>query len=168
MKWPVNCVLNHIQTIYNQKHVTSLSENKQKQHNAGLFRRLFALFYDWFLLLALLFITTAIFNALNHGIAIESDNKLYIPLIITLLALTYFFFTWFWVHGGQTLGLKTWKCKVTNINGGNVTWKQASIRFFVALVSIAAVGVGFLWSLFHKERKAWHDIASKTQLLDLR
>ena len=142
--------------------------NNQKQLYAGFFRRLFALFYDWFLLLALLFATAAIFNAINHGIAIESDNKLYIPLVITLLTITFFFFTWFWTHGGQTLGLKTWKCRVVDINGGNISWQQATIRFFVAIVSVSAFGIGFLWSMFHRDRKTWHDMASNTQLIDLR
>jgi len=148
--------------------MTIKTEIKQKQLFAGLFRRLFAIFYDWFLLLALLFATTAIFNALNHGIAIGSDNRLYIPLVITLAAITFFFFTWFWTHGGQTLGLKTWRCRVSNIDGSMVTWQQATIRFIVAIFSIATFGLGFIWSLFHKERKTWHDIASRTQLIDLR
>ena len=148
--------------------MTIKSKNKQKQPYAGIFRRLFALFYDWFLLLALLFTTTAIFNAINHGIAIESGNNLYIPLIMTLLAITFFFFTWFWVHGGQTLGLKTWRCRVCDTNGGNISWRQATIRFLVAIISTFTLGIGFLWSLFHKNRKTWHDIASKTQLIDLR
>ena len=148
--------------------MTIKTEIKQKQLFAGLFRRLFAIFYDWFLLLALLFTTSAIFNALNHGIAIESDNKLYIPLVITLITITFFFFTWFWTHGGQTLGLKTWRCRISNIDGSNVTWQQATIRFIVAIFSIATFGLGFIWSLFHKQRKTWHDIASRTQLIDLR
>lgn len=148
--------------------MTIQTENEQKQIFAGLFRRLFAIFYDWFLLLALLFTTTAIFNALNHGIAIESGHILYIPRNIILLLITFFFFTWFWTRGGQTLGLKTWKCRVSSISGGNISWQQASIRFFIAIISISAFGIGFLWSLFNKDRKTWHDIASKTQLLDLR
>lgn len=148
--------------------MASLSKNEHKQHNAGLFRRLFAIFYDCFLLIALLMTTTAIFNAINHGDAIDSTSKLYIPLVLTLSLITFFFFTWFWMHGGQTLGLKTWKCRVVDINGGNISWKQATIRFSVALVSTAVVGIGFIWPLFHKERKTWHDIASNTKLIDLR
>ena len=42
------------------------------QRFAGVFRRLFAIFYDAFLLIAILFIVTAIANMLNHGKAIES------------------------------------------------------------------------------------------------
>ena len=148
--------------------MTNKSKNNQKHLYAGIFRRLFAIFYDWFLLLALLLTATAIFNAINHGIAIESDNKLYIPLIFTLLVITFFFFTWFWTHGGQTLGLKTWRCRVSDINGGNISWRQATIRFLVAIISTFTLGIGFLWSVFQKDRKTWHDIASKTQLMDLR
>ena len=143
-------------------------KNKQNSQFIGLFRRIFAIFYDCFLLIALLFITTAIFTAINHGNAIKTSNLIYIPLVITLSALTFLFFTWFWTHGGQTLGLKTWQCRIRNLNGGKITWLQATIRFFAALLSIASFGLGFLWSLFHKDRKTWHDILSKTEIIDLR
>ena len=142
------------------------TENKKLY--AGLFRRLFAISYDCFLLIALLFITTAIFNSINHGKAIESDNIIYIPLVLTLSVITFFFFSWFWMHGGQTLGLKTWRLRVMNINFERISWQQATIRFIAALLSIAFFGLGFIWSLFHKERKTWHDIISKTVVVDLR
>lgn len=153
----------------NLKTNTQLNHNDSRKHGrAGLFRRLFAIFYDCFLLTALLFITTAVFNGVNRGKAIESSDSLYYPLVITLLIITFFFFTWFWTHGGQTLGLKTWKLQVRTLDGKNITWKQASIRFVTALFSAAAFGLGFIWSLFHDERKTWHDILSQTQLIDLR
>ena len=139
-----------------------------KKIYAGLIRRLFAIAYDCFLLLALLFITTAIFNSINHGTAIESDDMLYMPLVITLSVITFFFFSWFWTHGGQTLGLKTWRLSVKDANFNAVSWQQASIRFFVAIISAAFFGLGFLWSVFHQERKTWHDIISKTVVVDLR
>ena len=148
------------------------TQASNKNHYIGLFRRLFAIFYDCFLLIALLFIATAIFNGINHGTAIESNDILYIPLVITLSSITFFFFTWFWVHGGQTLGLKTWKCRVRNMNNDSandvISWKQASLRFFCAILSIAFCGLGFIWSFFHPQRKTWHDILSKTEIIDMR
>lgn len=148
--------------------MTSRTETDPVRLNVGIFRRLFAIAYDGFLLIALLFITTALFTAFNQGNAIEPGNVLYIPFVVTLFLLTYFFFAWFWTHGGQTLGLKTWRCRVVSEDEKPVSWKQATIRFFVAILSIAAFGIGFIWSLFHQERKTWHDIASKTKIVDLR
>lgn len=144
------------------------SKSINKKNYASLMRRLFAIAYDCFLLLALLFITTAIFNSLNHGTAIESDDMLYIPLVITLSVITFFFFSWFWIHGGQTLGLKTWRLRVIDTDFNPISWQQSSIRFFVAIISAGFFGIGFFWSFFHKERKTWHDIVSKTVVVDLR
>jgi uncharacterized RDD family membrane protein YckC len=38
-------------------------------------------------------------------------------------------------------------------------------RYAVATVSLAAFGLGFLWSLFDRERRTWHDLASHTKLV---
>jgi uncharacterized RDD family membrane protein YckC len=126
--------------------------------------------YDLFLLTAILFLTIAVINALNHGEAIDSSNPYYIFLVrLLLLAISFFYYGWFWTHGGQTLGMKTWKMKLQNCNNHqNVTWKQALIRASTALVSAGLFGLGFAWSLFDKKNRAWHDIISKTELIDLR
>lgn len=144
------------------------TSSHHKHDQAGLFRRLLAIAYDCFLLIALLFLTTALFTAINRGNAIERDDIIYIPLVITLAAIAFLFFTWFWTHGGQTLGLKTWKLRVINIDGGNISWKQALIRLTVAILSMAFFGIGFIWSIFHKQRKTWHDLLSESELIDCR
>jgi len=140
---------------------------------AGLFRRLFAIFYDSFLLLAILFIVSAIATALNHGKAIEPDDALYPVFVIFIFSLSYLYFAWFWIHGGQSLGMKTWRIQLQNdnsVNNGNgqIDWKITAIRFFSAIISWGVFGLGFLWSLFDKENRCWHDIISKTVIIDLR
>ncbi len=140
---------------------------------AGLFKRLFAIFYDGFLLVAILFIVSAIATALNHGKAIESDNILYPVFVIIIFGLSYLYFAWFWINGGQSLGMKTWRIQLQrngleNNGTSNINWKIAAVRFLVAILSWAVFGLGFLWALFDKEKRCWHDIAGKTVLIDLR
>jgi uncharacterized RDD family membrane protein YckC len=129
----------------------------------GLIRRLVAIFYDLFLVIAILFLATAMVNALNHGEAIDSNNPYYVFFVrFLLLAISFFYYGWFWTHGGQTLGMKTWKMKLQSCNQEqNVSWQQASIRALVALFV-----PGFAWALIDKKKRAWHDIASKTELID--
>ena len=134
----------------------------------GLFRRLFAIFYDCFLISAVLFITTGITIVLNGGKAVEQGHALYPVLVFSLAAMIYVYFTWFWVNGGQTLGMKTWKIRLTTLDGSRFSWGSASIRFFTSIVSLCCFGLGFLWSLFDHRRRCWHDIASRSVLLDLR
>jgi len=146
-----------------------MTENAKLTLNyAGLMRRLMAIIYDLFLLIALLFIATAIAMSFNQGNAIEPGQALYPFYIIYLLVISFIFFGWFWTHGGQTLGMKTWKMKLQQQNGQALTWPLALIRFISAIISWSAAGIGFLWSLFHPQRRSWHDIASRCVLVDLR
>jgi len=127
-----------------------------------------AVIYDALLLLALLFITTAILMSLNHGKAIQAGQPLSYVLTLLLLTISFLFYGWFWTHGGQTLGMKTWRMKLILHNGKVVTWSVALVRFVAAMLSWAAFGLGYLWSLFDSRNRTWHDIASGTELLDLR
>ncbi|MBF6648154.1 MULTISPECIES: RDD family protein [unclassified Methylobacter] len=127
----------------------------------GFLRRLAAIIYDLFLLLALLFFATALLLPLNAGEAFTSQQFFY-P--VYLLVISFFFYAWFWTHGGQTLGLRTWKLKVLTFNGEPINWKQAFLRFLGAIISWAFFGLGFLWILIDKNRRGWHDYLSKTAL----
>jgi len=135
---------------------------------AGLFRRLFAISYDCFLLLAILFIVTAIANALNHGKAIDPSDTFYPLYVLIIFFLSYLYFAWFWVNGGQSLGMKTWRIKLQSDEGKNISWKITAIRFFSAIISWGVFGLGFIWAFFDKKNRCWHDLSSKTVIIDLR
>ena len=138
------------------------------QHYAGLFRRLFAIFYDCFLLIAILFIVTAIATTLNHGKAIEPDDTYYPLYVIVIFSLSYLYFAWFWIHGGQSLGMKTWHIRLVADENKEIDWKITAIRFISAIFSWGIFGLGFLWALFDKKNRCWHDLISRTAILDLR
>jgi len=136
---------------------------------AGLFRRLFAIFYDCFLLAAILFIAAAVAMAINQGKAIETDSSFRPIYMIIMFAICYLYFSWFWINGGQTLGMKTWRIQLRHADADkNVDWMTASVRFFTAIFSWGVFGLGFLLSLFDKKNRCWHDLSSKTVLIDLR
>lgn len=127
----------------------------------GLLRHLAVIIYDFLLLLALLFLATALLLPFNGGEAFTSHQVFY---SFYLLAVSFFFYGWFWTHGGQTLGLRAWKIKVLNDKLKLISWRQAFIRFIVSLFSWGFIGLGFLWVLVDKNQRSWHDIASKTGL----
>ena len=135
---------------------------------AGLFRRLFAIFYDCFLLIAILFIVSAIATALNQGKAVEPGDALYPLLVFAILGLSYLYFAWFWIHGGQSLGMKTWHLQLQANDNSNISWKTTVIRFVSAIFSWGFFGLGFLWAFFDKKNRCWHDLISKTVLIDLK
>tara|TARA_B110000014_G_C20108764_1_gene583614 strand:- start:1295 stop:1645 length:351 start_codon:yes stop_codon:yes gene_type:complete len=97
--------------------------------------------------------------AVNENILLKTLMQIYLYLIIQ------FFFVWFWVKNGETLGMKTWKIKIVNEDGNKISYKQGVTRFNVAIISLLIFGLGFLIAIFNKERKCLHDIISKTILI---
>jgi uncharacterized RDD family membrane protein YckC len=71
-------------------------------------RRLGAILYDSFLLVALLMLATALLLLLNGGQPIPPHTFLYQAY---LLVVAYLYFDYCWRHGGQTLGMKAWKIR---------------------------------------------------------
>ena len=131
---------------------------------ASLWRRLAALFYDSLLLLAVWFIATAILLPLTGGEAIEANN----PLLTTyLLFISFFFYGWFWRHGGQTLGMRSWRLQLHSMRDGRVSWTQCLLRFMVALPAGLLFGLGYLWMLIDKQKLTWHDRYSETRIVRL-
>lgn len=130
----------------------------------SLLRRLGAVLYDTLLLAALLMLASFLYVPLvDQALAPPFNRALY---QLYLLAISLAYFCWFWVHGGQTLGLRTWRLRLMARDGGAVTWMQAVRRFLAAIVSWLCLGLGFLWVLVdHREKLAWHDRFSGTRLI---
>ena len=92
---------------------------------AGLFRRLMAMFYDSLLLLSALLVATALVMLVTRG-TLSYHN----PFFRTFLFLICFsFFAWFWLHGGQTLGMRAWRLRVQRPEGQPITLWRALLRF---------------------------------------
>jgi uncharacterized RDD family membrane protein YckC len=135
----------------------------------GMLRRLGAIIYDWLLLAALWFATTAIFVAASGGLLASPDRPLLLlnALRVALLLVTFLFFGYFWTRGGQTLGMRAWRLKLISTDGGPVSRVQAVRRFAAAFLSAVPCGLGFLWVLVDPEKLAWHDRLSDTRLVRL-
>ena len=160
-----------------RKTPSSLQSPPQHQHpSAGLLRRLGALLYDYLVVIALLIIAGFIgmgvaYLLLATGMATVPEGKdaawlLTSPLYSAWLALVICgFYTWFWTRAGQTIGMRAWRLRVVDRNGASPGWGAALLRFVVAQVSLALFCLGFLWCLFERERRGWHDLASGTRVL---
>lgn len=140
---------------------------KKNTYRTGIILRLAVITYDLLLLAGVLFASYAvifsIFLLLPENIQESSITKNFQFLLLVFLA--YLFYGWFWVKGGQTLGMKAWHLYLIDENGKFLTWKAAFIRFVVAIISTACLGMGFTWILVNRKKKTWHDLASKSQLI---
>ena len=132
---------------------------------AGFWRRLFALIYDALLVVAILFIATAISTAVTYAFApsYATDTVgLSHDLLhqIWLLLCWYIYFAISWKKSGQTIGMKAWRLRLLPQTGVTLTHKVLFIRFITAFC-----GVGLLLALFHSKKFSVQDIASNTQVV---
>lgn len=128
----------------------------------GLLRRLAAILYDTLLLLAVLFLASLLILPLTGEGGLRPGH----PLITSYhFVITFLFFTWFWTHGGQTLGMRVWRIRIRSRTAAPITLWQCLLRFLAAIVSWGALGLGFLWSLVDREKLTWHDRFSLTELV---
>lgn len=135
--------------------------------SAGVLRRFGAMLYDLLLVLALLFIVTALFLPFTGGEAITPDRSVTVERIYqsALLLVVVLFFCVFWTWRGQTVGMVAWRLRVERSDGTLLTWRDALLRLGGACVSLAAVGLGYFWIWIDRDRLAWHDRWSGTRVV---
>ena len=121
---------------------------------APLRYRFAAMLYDALVVLAI-WITTIVALVTLVGDAVVGawvQSLLFVEL--------YAFFAFFWCRRGQTLGMLAWRLRLRSAKG--FTPRQALRRFVAALASFAALGLGFYWMWFDKDRLTWPDRFSRS------
>ena len=99
--------------------------DKKQVEAAGFWRRLGAIGYDLLLVGAVLLLATASLIALT-GAPIPSGTW-YHQVLLALAAFGYYGVAW--THGGQTLGMRTWRIRVRTFDGRGLSWRRAALRF---------------------------------------
>jgi len=129
---------------------------------APLWRRFMAMLYDSLLLLATLMLAAlpivTYFDSISSGWARHAFQ-------FYLLVVAYVFFSWFWIHGGQTLGMRSWRLQLVSAGDTAVGWKTTLVRFMAALLSGLTLGLGYLWALLDTRRRTWHDRISDSYIV---
>ena len=126
-------------------------------------RRLASALYDLLLLVALVFIATWPFIAI-FGDSTQGWRRHVLQVWILVVVGAYF--VWFWTHNGQTLPMKTWNIRLIAADGSRLGIGRAIHRYLIALLGLAAAGLGFAWALFDRDRQFLHDRLSGTALID--
>ena len=101
---------------------------------------------------------------LNGGRTVEGNALLQWLDLLTSFALVGAYFVLSWRRGGQTIGMRPWRLRVVAADGGRPDTAKLWLRY---LVAVATLGLGLLWSLFDRERRALYDIAAGTAFVRL-
>jgi uncharacterized RDD family membrane protein YckC len=128
----------------------------------GLFRHLLIMIYDAVVILALLMLATAVAMLFGMENYTATEDPVYTSCLV---AIWFAYLGWCWHKGGMTLGMRAWRVRIESKSGHLPGWGQCLIRFVASFVSASVAGLGFAWSLFDRERRTWHDLASRTRLV---
>jgi uncharacterized RDD family membrane protein YckC len=133
----------------------------------GFFRRLAALFYDLVLLLGIVLIATTLvvipYNLLTGAPFPHDESFHLLGLRLYLIAVICLFYWFFWVRGGQTLGMRTWRFRLVREDGAGLRTGDALVRLLWATVCLAPAGAGFLWMLLDRDRLTCYDRLSRSR-----
>ncbi len=142
----------------------------QQWATPGLMRRVAAIFNDSILVMAVLLMAmTLVVVPLDLILGWENIDKDSLRLnpfyLIYLFCVMVGFHILFWIRGGQTLGMRAWRLRVVREDGEGLGFRDALVRYLCAILSLAALGLGFLWVFIDRDKLTWHDRLSKTRLV---
>jgi len=92
-------------------------------------RRLTAMVYETFLLLAVEMLAVALFLVVtrnNHAPVFQYAMKVWLFIV------TGAYFTWGWTNSGHTLAMKTWRMQVVTAGGARLPLTTAIVRYLLA------------------------------------
>lgn len=61
--------------------------------------------------------------------------------------------------------MQSWGLQLESRDAQPLKMQQLVIRFFASILSWLPFGLGYLWSLWDKEKLAWHDRLSGTRIV---
>ena len=123
---------------------------------AGAIRRLFAMLYDAVLILAVLIVGTFLFLPLTGGEAVDGGIRFAFQAYLVLLAAGFYGF--FWMRGGQTLGLRTWRLRLLRADGGELELADVGKRLVAGVVTLGPLALVSI--PFHPRRLSLTDMLS--------
>jgi uncharacterized RDD family membrane protein YckC len=149
----------------------------------SLFRRMAAWIYEGLLLFALCALTGLAFGYFTHSTHALAHR---FELQILLFVVMGIYFSWFWSKG-QTLAMKTWRFKITDMAGNPISMRLAGFRYLLSWLwflppllvlaltdlsksklygSLAAWLVFYLLlAYWHPSKQFLHDRLAKTKLV---
>lgn len=134
-----------------------MEQSAGKQYLIGFWYRFGAGFFD-------LIILTVATSPLFMILVFKESPQLINTVIGNVCMMVYL--TFFWIRRAATPGNWLFSHRVVDYRTGqNLSIKQSVIRFLASWLSGLALFLGFLWVLWDKEKRSWHDKMAGTVVL---
>jgi uncharacterized RDD family membrane protein YckC len=85
--------------------------------------------------------------------------------VVFFFLFQWLYFVFFFSTTGQTVGKAIMGLRVVTIDGKRMGVRRSFVRTLCYTVSLAPLGLGFLWVLGEDRRRAWHDKIAHTYVL---
>lgn len=131
-------------------------------HKSKLWKHVAALIYDIFPILGILLITSLLLVLLRAGKEVEPQTFWFQSIICFEV---YFYFSYSWKKGGQTIGMRAWKIGIDNYQ--SLTWMHVTLRFISGVLSFCLLGAGLWYRYLNPNKLTWMDLACGQAVIDL-
>ncbi len=137
----------------------------------GLWRRLAAFSVDAvviFFLTALMAMMAYVgykvgLAAHNRAVSMGNAGPLVVLLTLAGAFLTTAYFVVFHGMDGQTVGKRVFHLRVVGAERQPIGYRRALLRWIAAVgLGAASIGLGVLWIVWSREKRAWHDYLART------
>jgi uncharacterized RDD family membrane protein YckC len=128
----------------------------------GVGIRLLSTLYEAMLAFAVAFLAGLAFHGAAEGRLAGEMRLLFQAYLFVVLGI---YFVWCWSRGRRTLPMQTWKMRIVRRDGAPVEVARAALRYALAWVSTMALGAGFLWAWFDRDRQFLHDRLAGTRIV---
>jgi uncharacterized RDD family membrane protein YckC len=136
---------------------------------AGLLPRLASLLYEALILPAIVLLAGLAWQFAHWMLTgrLEASGAAVWSLRAWIVLATAAYFCGFWVRGGQTLPMRTWRLRLERRDGGPLDARRALARYALAWPGVLAAGIGFAWALVDRDRQFLHDRLAGTRIVRL-
>jgi uncharacterized RDD family membrane protein YckC len=127
--------------------------------------------FSYILDVIILSIALIIFSVVVAGIIAASGSNaasiaLAAVLVVGVIVLSIGYFPWFWMHSGQTPGMRPFSLVVVRDRDGSpIDGGQAVLRLIGYWIDALAFYIGFAWILIDDRRRGWHDLIAGTVVI---
>ena len=131
----------------------------------SLLRIVAATVYDSLLMLGVWFLVGSLALGVKFVLTGEVSSLNPITGMSLVILSTWLYFALFWIYGGKTLGMSSWKLRIVSQDGNQITIIQTIIRFLSNIFTILLAGIPLFLRRISKNDRSLSDLLSKTLII---
>ena len=131
----------------------------------SLLRIVAAADYDSLLMLGVWFLVGSLALGIKFVFTGEVSSLHPVTGMSIVILSTWLYFALFWIYGGKTLGMSSWKLRIVSQDGDQITLLQTIIRFLSNIITISLAGIPLFFRRINKNNRSLSDLLSKTSII---